>query len=74
MCGGGARVCVCVCVCVATLLGRAREASRDRATHRNDCARPTARCVVAVVVATCVAVARVSVCVLYVCLTPRSSP
>ena len=30
------RVCVCACVC----LGRGREATRDRATHISDCARP----------------------------------
>ena len=56
-----ARVCVCVCVCFASPLDRAREATRDRATHSIDCARPTARCVVAVVVAACVAVACVCV-------------
>ena len=47
-----ARVCACVCVLAA----------RDRATHSSDCARPTARCVEAVVAA-CVAVARARVCV-----------
>ena len=63
------RVCGCVCVraCVYCLLFRAREATRDRATHCSDCARPAAVCVVAaavaVVVAACVAVARVCVCV-----------
>ena len=62
------RVCVCACACCSRvpLLDRARETSRDRATHCNDCARPAARrCVVAVVVsaavAACVAVARVCV-------------
>ena len=68
-----ARACVCVrarvCVVVvwggvcASFLYRAREATRDRATPRSDCARPAARCAAAAVVAACVAVARVCVCV-----------
>ena len=62
-CAGVARVRVYVCVCVASLIGRAREASRDRATHSNDCARPTAMCVVAVVAVPYMVVARVCVCV-----------
>ena len=55
-------VCVCVrvrvwlCVLIASLLDRAREALRDRATHISGCARPTARCVVALVVVAVVAV------------------
>ena len=89
-------VCVCVRVCVcathrsdcarllfvsAFFLNRAREATRDRATHSNDCARPTAGCVAAVVVAAVAVVAaaaRASVCVC-VCVCAcvalsRSSP
>ena len=78
-----ARVCVCACVCVcvahrsdwarllyvfAFFLDRAREATRDRATHSNDCALPTAKCVAAVVVAAVAVVAvaaaaRACVCV-----------
>ena len=57
---------MCVCFIFASLLDRAREESRDRATHINDCARPTARCVVAVVVVApyvVVARARAHVCV-----------
>ena len=57
-----AAVCVCVCVAMPSLIDRAREATRDRATHSNDCARSAAgRVVAAAVVVACVAVARVYV-------------
>ena len=56
-----AAVCVCVLPC-PSLIDRAREATRDRATHSNDCARSAAgRVVAAAVVVACVAVARVYV-------------
>ena len=52
---------VCVLPC-PSLIDRAREATRDRATHSNDCARSAAgRVVAAAVVVACVAVARVYV-------------
>ena len=60
-----ARVCVCAC-CFASPLGRAREATRDRATHISDCARATAIWAVAVavvIVVACVVAACVCVCV-----------
>ena len=63
--GGGARVCVCAC-CFASPLGRAREATRDRATHISDCAIATALWAVAVavvIVVACVVAACVCVCV-----------
>ena len=72
-CAAAARVCVCMCVC-GPFLHRAREATRDRATHGIVCAISTARrvavAVVAAAVVPCVAVARacVRVCV------PRSGP
>ena len=81
---------VVACVRVATyFLDRAREATRDRAAHSNDCARSAAMCVVVAAVAAavavaCVAVERVRVCVcacacdgvigLVRIITPRSSP
>ena len=63
-CVAAARACVC-CVYSPSLLHRAREATRDRATHINDCVRSVARCAAAVVVAVvaaCVVAARVCVC------------
>ena len=49
-----------VCVCCPSLIDRAREATRDRATHISDCARSAAgRVVAAAVVVACVAAARV---------------
>ena len=70
----------CVCYCCPSLLDRARVATRDGATHSNECARSTAGRVAAVAVVAiavvCVAVARVCVCVC-VCvlgILPRSSP
>ena len=62
--GGGARACVCVLCAVvffALLLDRAREATRDRATQSNDCARSASMCVVVSVVVACVVVACVRV-------------
>ena len=51
---GGGGACVCVCVfCFASLLDRAREASRGRAPHISDCARPIARHVCGVRVRVC---------------------
>ena len=59
-----ARACVCVLCAVvffALLLDRAREATRDRATQSNDCARSASMCVVVSVVVACVVVACVRV-------------
>ena len=39
-----AAVVVCVCVCVCVCLGRAREATRHRATYISECARPQHAC------------------------------
>ena len=45
-----ARVCLCVCVCVCVgVIDRAREATRDRATHVIVCALPAAGLMAAVV-------------------------
>ena len=54
----------CAC-CFASPLDRAREATRDRATHISDCARATAIWAVAVavvIVVACVVAACVCVC------------
>ena len=60
------RVCVCVC-CFASLLDRARAATRDRATHSIACALSAARRVAVAVVAAVVAcVARCVVAVVVV--------
>ena len=57
----------CVCVIVApSLLDRARVATRDGATHSNECARSTAGRVVAAAVVAVVAV--VAACVLAACV------
>ena len=66
---------VVACVRVRTL-DRAREATRDRATHGIVRALSTARQVAVVVVSACVAVARVCACVrvCLFCITPRSIP
>ena len=72
------RACVCVCVCwFASLLDRARAATRDRATHSIVCALSAARRVAVAVVAAVVAcVARcvvavgvvVAACVVVACV------
>ena len=60
--------CVCVlCVRLPSPIDRAREITRDRATHNNECARATARWAVVAVAAACVVAACVYVCV-YVCV------
>ena len=69
-------------MCVCAFLDRAREATRDRATHGIVCALSMATRVAVVVVAAaaCVVVACVCACacVLFVCclfcITPGSSP
>ena len=64
-----ARVCVCACVCVSSssLLDRAREATRDRATHSRDCARSQARWVAAVAAAVAPYVVGARMCVYAFC-------
>ena len=58
-----ARVCLCVCVCVWGVIDRAREATRDRATHVIVCALTAAGLMAAVVAAAvaCVVAACVGV-------------